>query len=131
MTKSEATTEFLQMVGRSMSRRLEAEAAAQAVDVTKVRAVYSGRPGCACGCRGKYSFASQYRDEAQEARGYEVTDDEVSDRSVKIIVGKINALIAAGDGDVSRDPEYISVDLPNRSLVAYFAKPTVPYQEAR
>lgn len=25
------------------------------IDATKVVKVYSGRPGCGCGCRGKYS----------------------------------------------------------------------------
>lgn len=25
------------------------------IDITKVKKVYSGRPGCQCGCRGNYS----------------------------------------------------------------------------
>lgn len=35
-----------------------------------VRAVYSGRPGCMCGCKGKYSVNPIHRAEADKDRGY-------------------------------------------------------------
>lgn len=54
-----------------------------------VLSVYSGRPGCCCGCRGKHSYASATRDEASAERGYAVADDEVSDRSVATILRKV------------------------------------------
>lgn len=41
------------------------------IDITKVKRVYSGKPGCMCGCNGKYA-----------------TPDE-SSRSVAIIAGKL------------------------------------------
>ena len=53
-----------------------------------VLSVYSGKKGCACGCNGKYSYSSHGQKESGESRGYSVDDNEVSDRSVKIIMGK-------------------------------------------
>jgi len=45
------------------------------IDRSQVAKVYSGRPGCACGCRGKHSETP---------------------RSITLIVNKLNAFIAAG-----------------------------------
>ena len=53
------------------------------IDISKVSKVYSGRPGCMCGCRGKWSYASTARD----IPDYYVAN--VSDRSVKIIANKV------------------------------------------
>ena len=58
------------------------------IDADKVVNVYSGRQGCMCGCLGKYSYASRYQADRQVAGA--VADDEVSDRSVRVIVGKLN-----------------------------------------
>jgi hypothetical protein len=41
------------------------------IDVNTIKRVYTGKPGCMCGCRGKY------------------TKPDESMRSVKIIVGKL------------------------------------------
>lgn len=60
-----------------------------------VKRVYSGKPGCMCGCRGKYS---------EEGRG------------VKIIFNKI----LKGDYKVDEGASCIYLDSPTRTLVAYF-----------
>jgi hypothetical protein len=39
--------------------------------VDQVREVYSGRQGCMCGCRGKYSVNPAHKAEADKERGYE------------------------------------------------------------
>lgn len=39
---------------------------------------YTGKPGCACGCNGKYRYQEQYRAAATENRGYPVTVDELT-----------------------------------------------------
>lgn len=77
------------------------------IDVSKVRSVYSGRPGCACGCRGTYKHAAAHRASAQAHQGYPIADDEVSDRSVTLIVNKI-ARIA--DGEQPGFIEYVCSD---------------------
>lgn len=53
-------------------------------DVSKVSKVYSGKRGCMCGCRGKWSYSSTSR-EAFTCRDM----DGINDRSVKIIAGKL------------------------------------------
>ena len=72
--------------------------------------VYSGRPGCMCGCRGTY------RDDAA---------------SIKRQVNKMNKLIAlieAGeegftksDGPGSFGERYVSIESPTRTWVIYYA----------
>lgn len=54
-------------------------------DVSKVSKVYSGKPGCMCGCRGKWSYSSTSR-EAFDCRDMH----GINDRSVKIISGKVS-----------------------------------------
>lgn len=55
-----------------------------------VASVYSGKVGrCCCGCSGKHTYASALRDEAGKSRGYEVRDEEINDRTVKMIFNKI------------------------------------------
>ena len=64
---------------------------APAINVDNVVMVYSGkRNACCCGCSGKYSYTSKHRVEGAADRGYAVDDEDVSDRSVKIIVSKMN-----------------------------------------
>lgn len=61
------------------------------IDKARVYSVYSGVVGgCTCGCSGNWRYASKFRDYASNDRGYPVGDDEVSDHSVSIIVGKMN-----------------------------------------
>jgi len=55
-----------------------------------VASVYSGKAGrCCCGCSGKHTYASALRAEASKSRGYEVRDEEINDRTVKIIFNKL------------------------------------------
>jgi len=85
------------------------------INVGDVVKVYSGKSGCMCGCRGKYSYRSDWAEQGGKERGYAVDASEVSDRSVKIIVGKLN-----------RNPNTQTKDgvawlvVDNRSYAAYF-----------
>jgi hypothetical protein len=64
------------------------------IDKSKIKSVYSGRHGCCCGCNGNHRYASAFAEELSKERGYPV---DVSDRSVSIIVNKMNRIIAAGN----------------------------------
>ena len=55
-------------------------------DVVKV---YNGKIGCMCGCNGKYKVATAHREYADKNRGYAYDDEDISDRSVKIIFNKV------------------------------------------
>lgn len=103
---------------------------ANMIEVGEVLSVYAGRAGaCCCGCSGKHSYASAYRNIATRRRGYAVKDDEVSDRSVKLIVGKMNRLVREGLAAASvgyfAGEKSVAVEHGNRVYVAYFVKPKV------
>ena len=59
------------------------------LNIRTVTRVYNGKIGCMCGCNGKYSTNPAYKEHVGKERGYEVSDDECSERSVKIIAKKI------------------------------------------
>ncbi len=57
-----------------------------------VLSVYSGRPGCCCGCRGRHSYRSDpdVLKIASENQGYSVNPTHISDRTVRRFVNKLN-----------------------------------------
>lgn len=92
-------------------------------NLDRVSSVYSGRKGCACGCRGKYSYAAAHK---AERPSYLDGDDGVSDRTVKTLVAKVERLLAEGtevEGVMlDTDGEWFAVDLyHDRTYTVYFA----------
>lgn len=70
-----------------------------------IKRVYSGKPGCGCGCRGKYS------------------EDP---KTIKLIVGKMNRMNADKDVRIGcTDGEIFFVETPTRNYWAY----TTAYQD--
>lgn len=59
------------------------------INFETVKRAYTGKNGCMCGCLGKYTKPSHAFEE--DASG------DVNDRSVKIILGKINKAIDWND----------------------------------
>jgi len=91
----------------------------QTIKIENVSSVYSGRDGfCCCGCAGKHTYREATRSEAGKKRGYDVRDEEISDRSVATIIGKMNRNLAAVDFDRSADLATLVVG--KRLYVAYF-----------
>jgi hypothetical protein len=68
-----------------------AKARLLAMTVAEVQSVYSGKPGCACGCRGNHRYNSQHVASASKNRGYAVTPEEVNDRQVKKVLEILKA----------------------------------------
>jgi hypothetical protein len=85
----------------------------QAVDISNITKVYSGKRGCMCGCRGKYSYT--VRGAVEDGPGYDVSDS-VNERSVKIIAGKV---LSNPNTDLE-DPGYAVLEQNDRVLVVYF-----------
>ena len=88
------------------------------VEPAKVTSVYSGKPGCCCGCRGKHTDAS-WAPVKHPDRGR-----TINDRTVKMVVNKINTYLA-GDHDPAVEVEtvegsHVAVMYPNRWYIAYF-----------
>jgi hypothetical protein len=82
------------------------------VELQNVYKVYSGKAGkCMCGCAGKYSYTAEGA--VNHNPGYQ---PDVSERSVKIIAGKVlrnpNKMI---------EDNMAIVEENGRILVAYFA----------
>lgn len=87
----------------------------QNVQLENVSSVYSGINGrCCCGCSGKHTYAAQHVEWASDNRGYPVTPDEVNDRTVKLVVNKINAANA-----VATFPGLVSIVIGRRIYIAY------------
>jgi hypothetical protein len=61
------------------------------IDISKVASAYSGKPGCMCGCRGKYYYTTEHAKDAGKQRGYEVEDNEINDSMVKKVTKILNS----------------------------------------
>lgn len=97
------------------------------IDLEKVQSVYNGKSGCMCGCNGKHRYATKHREVAGKGRGYEISDDEVSDRSVKMLVNKFNKI-----GEFSIDTnvdgsfcDHIFIEMDGRMKCMYLLKNSV------
>ena len=66
-----------------------AEAALPSVRLEDVLAAYSGKPGCACGCRGTYWGASIHKAELEAE--YHLHMPAIGDRQVKRILDRVQA----------------------------------------
>ncbi len=107
------------LVNNNAVEKKENEMNTVEVKIENVMKVYSGKARtCCCGCAGKYTTAVKHLALAGEMRGYAYDAEEANDRSVKLIVGKINKAIASGvQPDV--DAEYVSVTVGERIWTAY------------
>lgn len=92
------------------------------IDVNKVVDVYTGKEGCRCGCRGKYTYASKFQEYGTLTRGYEVSDDEVNDKRIARVVRIMNERLS----EVECLDGYI-FDLKYSDLTVY----TVYYQDPK
>jgi hypothetical protein len=88
------------------------------IDIKSIQSVYSGKPGCCCGCRGKHYYASNVKTRASagKARGYEVKDDEVSDGQVTRVV----KLLEKNADKLRVYNDFVSLDTENKLYIAYF-----------
>lgn len=85
----------------------------------KVLSVYSGRPGCCCGCRGKHTYHPLTRETGGIVRGYEVGEDECSARGVKTILRKMEEFQKAGLA-LDEGGSYVAYETPTRLYVIYW-----------
>lgn len=61
------------------------------IRLNRVMSVYSGRPGCMCGCVGTYRVASEHLAVANVDRGYDYDREDVNDRQVRKVVRILEA----------------------------------------
>ena len=109
----------------------------QFINPEQVVSVYSGRPGCMCGCRGKHTTAERHREKYAEKRPKSVEYTDFSDRTVDRIVANMNKRInelmtgerknypvghneMAVEFSVSPDGVFLQDNETNRRWFAYF-----------
>lgn len=91
------------------------------IDLEKVVSVYSGKAGeCCCGCSGKHTYASKYKNQGAFLRGYDFSENEISDAIVKRHVNTIMKL-----GGQYQDNVWF-VRTPTRYYVAYMENGYTP-----
>ena len=92
------------------------------IKIEDVKRVYSGKPGCMCGCRGTYRSPSTVTlAELSAAKGYEAEPKEINDRQVRKVVAILNKELAdcrAENVEATEDYTYLEVD--GRAYCAYF-----------
>lgn len=101
-------------VVRVVDRGHEVERTIASLTPDHVRSVYSGKPGCMCGCKGKYSFNPLHRAEASKERGYDVGDDEVNPRMVARVLRLLQK-----ESSVEVQDGYIHANIGGREYVVY------------
>jgi hypothetical protein len=77
------------------------------LNVEKVAKVYSGKIGCMCGCRGKYSY--------NENVEHEDWQGDVNVRTVKMFVKQLMS-----DPETKYEDDYMYVERNGRIKIAYF-----------
>ena len=87
------------------------------VNINGITRVYNGKIGCMCGCNGKYSTNPAYKEEVGKWRGYPVSDDECSERSVKIIAKKV---LSNPNAQYQDNMVFVEDKIANRIQVVYF-----------
>jgi len=80
-----------------------------------IQSVYSGKPGCCCGCLGTHYYTERLRKVASENRGYDIEDHEINERMIKKVVNLMNAkpFLVQDEGN------HFFLDLGTRWYIAY------------
>jgi hypothetical protein len=95
----------------------------QSLTVADIENAYSGKPGCACGCNGKYYCTVASKDEVTASHGYAYDDDQVNDKQVLRILRQVQAAAAT-------DPFEPDIDRVDRATVCWNVADDLQYVTA-
>lgn len=90
-----------------------------ALTTDDVRSVYSGTPGCCCGCRGTHTVNPRFRSEVATARGYDVADDECNASVIARILNTIKRHDEHGTATIETERDYVAAETETRIWIAY------------
>ena len=109
-----------------------AEEIVQSLTPADIMQAYSGKPGCACGCNGKYYCRPGSVDAVTKSNGYAPDGESVSDRQVTRILRLVQAGALSqdfvpdlnvrheGGWNVADDLQYVTVEVsPTRVYTVY------------
>lgn len=89
----------------------------KSIPFESVRSVYTGKANkCCCGCSGRHTYVSAYRDESSKNRGYTVEDSEINDSVAKRIY---NQVINDPNAQLDEDYGFVSLQTETRLKVVY------------
>ena len=88
------------------------------ISLDQISQTYIGKAhSCMCGCSGTYSYLKSSQKYGSKDRGYKVSDDEISERSVKFVLNKLKNNEMEG---IQVIENYIfSYDIGTRTYVLY------------
>jgi hypothetical protein len=89
------------------------------VQLSDVLKVYSGRHGCACGCRGNYHVNPQHRALADRERGYPYDDSEINLAQVKKVLRILQRSAREVKAFAHRKLLIYSLESPSRLFAVY------------
>lgn len=90
------------------------------ISLDKIDSVYIGKPGCMCGCNGKYSYLKTSQKSGSEQRGYKVEDNEVNKRSVAFVLNKLKKEASRGIDVI--DSRIFYLEINERCYAIYLKK---------
>lgn len=91
----------------------------QDLDAADILTSYNGKAGkCCCGCAGRYSYNPARMAEAAASRGYAVTPDKCSSRSIALALAKLKAA-PADQIDIDPSGAYSSITAGARLTIIY------------
>ncbi len=92
----------------------------------RVTHVYFGKVGCMCGCKGKYKYASGYRDHNVLCNGHASPAENEDDRKCMFVLrliqaAALNEKFTVTYGDIPSDKEHwASYEDGKKSYTVYF-----------
>lgn len=95
----------------------------QNVTVADVLSVYSGKPGCMCGCRGSHRYNPEHRAEGAKRRGYAVDDGDVNARQVAKVLRTLQT--TSEKIDVDKAGEWFSAEIDGRLFCVYLTRAAI------
>jgi hypothetical protein len=92
----------------------------QNLTLADVLKAYSGKPGCLCGCNGRYYVTAASRAIASANRGYAYNDKDVSEAQVLRILRLVQAQAATKPESVEDFGSGVEARVGGRAYVLYF-----------
>ncbi len=90
----------------------------QAITPAQVVSVYSGRPGCMCGCRGKHYYGEAHVVYSSRHRGSPILPEEVNNG----MVTKVLRILQASDLTKVQGDYILFATIGKRQYAAYLVK---------
>lgn len=90
----------------------------QALTVADVLKAYEGRPGCMCGCLGRYHVTADSFEEAGAERGYPYDEKDVNEKKVLRVLRRVQAEAADGNVEVG-DGGYAYAEVGRKCWAVY------------